>query len=152
MVLILPAHENQVGNKHVESTLVPRLDEGSSPSISTMCYRTFSDKTSKTSGYQAVRGFCCVTEVGLSLSRYAKNSGSFLLENAAVKTLPVRVYFKSLYCRMAEGHDTMQRPHEMHLLVPVSRGAETYSSQALFLHELVFSESKVNNFAFRKEI
>lgn len=36
-VSTLPADENQQETKHVESTLVPRLDEGSSPSISTMC-------------------------------------------------------------------------------------------------------------------
>ncbi len=35
VVLILPHYENQVKTKHVESSLVPRLDEGSSPSIST---------------------------------------------------------------------------------------------------------------------
>ena len=29
--------ENQVETKHVETTLVPRLDEGSNPSISTKC-------------------------------------------------------------------------------------------------------------------
>ena len=34
-VFRLRHHENQWKNKHVESTLVPRLDEGSSPSIST---------------------------------------------------------------------------------------------------------------------
>ena len=31
----LPLHENQVKAKHVESSLVPRLDEGSNPSSST---------------------------------------------------------------------------------------------------------------------
>jgi len=31
----LRRHENQAETKHVESSLVPRLDEGSSPSIST---------------------------------------------------------------------------------------------------------------------
>lgn len=35
VVLILPIDENQVKTKHVESLLVPRLDEGSIPSIST---------------------------------------------------------------------------------------------------------------------
>ena len=34
-VFRLRHHENQWKNKHVESTLVPRLDEGSSPSSST---------------------------------------------------------------------------------------------------------------------
>lgn len=32
----LPDHEKQSENTHVESTLVPRLDEGSSPSNSTI--------------------------------------------------------------------------------------------------------------------
>ena len=31
----MPIDENQVKTKHVESLLVPRLDEGSIPSIST---------------------------------------------------------------------------------------------------------------------
>lgn len=35
MVLNLSAVENQVRTKHVETLVVPRLDEGSNPSIST---------------------------------------------------------------------------------------------------------------------
>ena len=35
MALVLPALENQVSDKRVESILFPRLDEGSSPSWST---------------------------------------------------------------------------------------------------------------------
>lgn len=35
VVLILPTVENQVKTKHVESILVPRLDESSNLSIST---------------------------------------------------------------------------------------------------------------------
>jgi len=35
VVSILLSDENQVETKHVESSLVPRLDEGSNPSIST---------------------------------------------------------------------------------------------------------------------
>ena len=35
VALVLQRHENQVKDKHVESTLVPRLDEGSIPSSST---------------------------------------------------------------------------------------------------------------------
>ena len=35
VVFGLPRHENQVKTKHVESSLIPRLDEGSSPSSST---------------------------------------------------------------------------------------------------------------------
>ena len=49
--------ENQEETKHVESSLVPRLDEGSSPSSSTMYYRTNSDLTRQTSDYQVVPGF-----------------------------------------------------------------------------------------------
>ena len=36
VVFGLPHHENQVKTKHVESSLIPRLDEGSSPSSSTI--------------------------------------------------------------------------------------------------------------------
>nr|DAW09895.1 MAG TPA: hypothetical protein [Caudoviricetes sp.] len=37
MALVLPALENQVSDKRVESILFPCLDEGSSPSWSTKC-------------------------------------------------------------------------------------------------------------------
>ena len=36
VVFCLPLHENQEKTKRVESSLVPRLDEGSNPSSSTM--------------------------------------------------------------------------------------------------------------------
>jgi hypothetical protein len=35
VALIQPVHENQVGDKHVESLLLPRLDAGSTPASST---------------------------------------------------------------------------------------------------------------------
>ena len=36
MVWVLPPHENEVQNKHVESVWFPCLDEGSTPSRSTI--------------------------------------------------------------------------------------------------------------------
>jgi hypothetical protein len=36
VALIQPADENQVGDKHVESLWLPRLDAGSTPASSTM--------------------------------------------------------------------------------------------------------------------
>ena len=39
MAPVLPQHENEVGDKRVESILFPRLDEGSTPSWSTLTQR-----------------------------------------------------------------------------------------------------------------
>ena len=53
----LPQLENQLETKHVESSLVPRLDEGSNPSSSTCNLGLKSVQTRQTSDYQIVPGF-----------------------------------------------------------------------------------------------
>ena len=45
VVLILPTVENQVKTKHVESILVPRLDESSNLSISTQSLMKDNEKS-----------------------------------------------------------------------------------------------------------
>ena len=65
MASVLSVPDNQSEDKHVESSLVPRLDEGSNPSSSTMYFRTKSDKTSKTSDYQIVPRFFMSNPIGL---------------------------------------------------------------------------------------
>ena len=57
VVSILLSDENQVETKHVESSLVPRLDEGSNPSISTCNLGLKSVQTRQTSDYQIVLSF-----------------------------------------------------------------------------------------------
>lgn len=54
VVTCLCHHENQEATKHVESSLVPRLDEGSSPSSSTCNLGLKSVQTRQTSDYQIV--------------------------------------------------------------------------------------------------
>ena len=61
----LPHHENKAKTKHVESTLVPRLDEGSNPSSSTMYFRTKSENSRQTSDYQVVPSFFVSNLIGL---------------------------------------------------------------------------------------
>ena len=65
VVSILLPDENQVETKHVESSLVPRLDEGSNPSISTMYIRTKSENSRQTSDYQVVPRFFVSNPIGL---------------------------------------------------------------------------------------
>ncbi len=68
----LPQLENQPVTTHVESILIPRLDEGSSPSSSTMYYRTKSDSTRQTSDYQVVPGFSFIYSFRLRTEKRRK--------------------------------------------------------------------------------
>ena len=47
---VLPQHENEVGDKRVESILFPRLDEGSTPSWSTLTQRDARSRPASTQG------------------------------------------------------------------------------------------------------
>lgn len=68
----LTSDENQSATTHVESTLVPRLDEGSNPSSSTMYFRTKSENSRQTSDYQIVPRFFVSNPIGLRTDKRPK--------------------------------------------------------------------------------